>query len=201
MKRRLFTILSALSLLLALTLAMLWMRSYYIPDTFVRTSVYDLPDGSLRRRDTTVAFAGAECRFKLTDTDFSPGYLKLAPRAKPTPQRLRWRDDLYYDPGGDFFHGGAPQWRCLGFAYLRAPGGGASISGVQPPATIRMTWTFVRIPLWAPLLVAAALPAIWIIRRFFYRPPRGLCPSCGYDLRATPDRCPECGTVPASARA
>jgi predicted amidophosphoribosyltransferase len=42
-------------------------------------------------------------------------------------------------------------------------------------------------------------PAVWLngLRKTRRAKRLGLCPSCGYDLRASPERCPECGvTVP-----
>jgi ABC-type Fe3+ transport system permease subunit len=60
----------------------------------------------------------------------------------------------------------------------------------------RRAWNF---RYWPFAALFALLPTCWLLlaplRRRARRAKVGLCMRCGYDLRATPDRCPECGTL------
>ena len=56
-------------------------------------------------------------------------------------------------------------------------------------------WKRVVFPHWCVVVLTAIAPGTLlpsVLRRLKYKHP-GLCPSCGYDLRASPERCPECG--------
>jgi predicted RNA-binding Zn-ribbon protein involved in translation (DUF1610 family) len=56
------------------------------------------------------------------------------------------------------------------------------------------TQTFFFVPHWS--IVAMSVYAIARLLLWRARQQEFVCAKCGYDLRATPRRCPECGTVP-----
>jgi hypothetical protein len=80
-------------------------------------------------------------------------------------------------------------WYGFGFFYLDfpdGPGGPASVS------------CELYLPCWFLVAVTVLLPLYPLYARIRTRRgvPGGFCAKCGYDLRATPERCPECGTIP-----
>lgn len=62
---------------------------------------------------------------------------------------------------------------------------------------IQTGYTYLHLPLWLPVLMALVLPARWLFACVRQRRRIGLslCVQCGYDLRASTERCPECGAA------
>jgi hypothetical protein len=59
----------------------------------------------------------------------------------------------------------------------------------------RVSLLSVGAPVWFLVVLTAVAPVQKLLRTLTIRrrTRQGQCPACGYDLRATPDRCPECG--------
>src|SRR5439155_22159114 len=104
------------------------------------------------------------------------------------------------DPAGGQWP--APDWeaRMLGYGVVihRSKSLGPRLQSVRPGP-----WqsTVLILPIWLLAALFAAPSGLWLYRWSARRQRRrrlgaGLCPTCGYDIRATPDRCPECGTIP-----
>jgi len=104
----------------------------------------------------------------------------------------QWQHDTD-DPSVPFVdHPALRAHHFLGFAY-------ANVGSVGMP-TRRMT--ALAIPYWSFALLLLITPALALhrARRRQWRQRHRHCLACGYDLRASADRCPECGAaIPTSA--
>jgi hypothetical protein len=72
-----------------------------------------------------------------------------------------------------------------------------SVAGpLAPPVVALGRYRGVNFHIAYAVTLFAALPAVWEIRRVRHRRriTSDMCAACGYDLRASPDRCPECGS-------
>ena len=189
MKRRLLNLLTGLSLLLCVAICLAWVRSYFATDRFFRS---------------TFATRGAWTDWVQDDLQFGRGgvgFNRVVQSETGADYRERMEVLLRRYAGPPPFHErGAPAYPNFQITADDEPRLGFKYGTFQSSGARPIPWSSrgfqVVAPLWAVLPVAAALPACrgLIVYRRRRRFGAGLCPRCGYDLRATPGRCPECGT-------
>ncbi len=85
-----------------------------------------------------------------------------------------------------------PRFSLIGFRYYTLQGSPPGFSASSTAVGFN-----IDLPDWFLVALTAATPALWLRRRLKKKDlPEFACRTCGYDLRATPWRCPECGTIP-----
>ena len=178
--------LTGLSLILLLVLTGIWMRSLRIVDEVD----YAVPwKSSVTMNGTAVGLGSWNGHLEiLLEYSRQSTSTVIQPR-----QGYRWTHCLlrqYAAPQDN------PTWHFCGFYKAESLSffNMALIDINKPDAVTK----YFGIPDW---LIAGLLilpPGLWL-RGFLKRRRQhrlGHCAKCGYDLRATPDRCPECGTTP-----
>src|SRR5665213_3130757 len=190
MKRRFVNSLTALSLALLVATAAIWVRSYFAADYL---TLARMEDSTLSSRDVgserghMIIETGS---IQVTGSDAARAMLK---RTYQQTAGVRW---IRTTPRDTRFPFRESMLQKIGFLFDRRQATWPS----RPPSTDKsvIRASEVVLPDWFLLLVSVILPIRWLV--VFTRNKRqlrvGHCSSCGYDLRETPNRCPECGTIP-----
>jgi hypothetical protein len=162
-----------LSLLIALAACGLWIRSYFAGDSVI----YRRDRNSYGVLWTSGVFNIGWERYPPFDPKSGMGGYRAPPSTAPFWELVRHDT---HEPNLDLILLGnyKPQIQFGQFMFCR------------PEAEF---YTSIRVPFWFIVMLNLVPGVVWWRIRHKRNP--SLCQVCGYDLRATPDRCPECGTA------
>jgi hypothetical protein len=181
--RRLSTLLSALSLLLCVAAVFMWVRSEGTQD-----QVWHLtwgpadPDGYHRRT--------------IRGVRSGRGVATISVSFDRVGTALYENRQIFVGEGRDGFHWQAEPVVADDPRVERIISHHLDMYPERPPSQWQFRW-------WSLAATAGVFPTAWLFARFWRTRRRkpGVCQSCRYDLRATPGRCPECGTAAAGKEA
>jgi hypothetical protein len=193
MKRRLLNFLTALSLLMCVALVALWGWGVGRQAEFRWEREWEEVDRHGYRAHIILCRSGRIGWGMLWNSWPPSPYTQLEQQPIERPvHRFRWR---IRDPSRKagieawtwgYRHTGTRDSQDYQLAGLRAQWGGHHAIG----------WSFALwLPDWLLILIFSVLPfhRARVYVRHYREAAGGLCRRCGYDLRATPGRCPECG--------
>jgi hypothetical protein len=176
LRRRIAFILAFASTVLAIATLAAWARTFWVQDliNYVRES-----KGPTEIRYTAVQFAS---QYGCLVTNWSEHYVSI-PAGDSSSDVFIPVLGLKHDSYRSYANRVTKSWPM------------PSVAGNGPE-------TIVVLPYWLLLIVSLPLPIYSTIAHLraarASRP--GRCRACGYDLRATPDRCPECGAIPSTSQ-
>jgi hypothetical protein len=193
-KRHIFAGAAAISLAACIVLCVMWVRSHFREDKLAFATDFDGDGTESQHTDESIASRrpawSAGFWHEEWTVDSAAGNVVFS----------RYRND---QTAGMRSGWGPDGWNLSSDDDPTASSRWPSYSHVRTSTSaITETTISIRIPYWLMLLAVAWMPALFAISFFRRRQllnHESCCSKCGYDCRATPNRCPECGASPTSA--
>jgi hypothetical protein len=177
MRRWTFHLLAGVSFLLLLATLAMWVMSYGAGSQIIRTRNF-----AKRNEKSEYALLLVHGSFLYVQDWIDSGFASSGKR-----EVVHWEWE-------NVRPGFAEAWSSERLPHHFA-GFGYELRSSLPSESYTRRLRIVCVPAWSQLLLLAIIPACWVIRQLRARCGlrQGHCLHCGYDLRASPDRCPECG--------